>query len=578
MEAFTLAVAVASVSFGGSGLALLLHRRALVAAPLMLLAGLAGVAAAVLVASGRDGAAGAAGAASAALLAPTALATYPVARWRHPVDFLGVVVVAGSGAVSVVYLDVEVAGLMGLLQASVLLAHTWWRIEVSDGPVRRALVWMALAAGVTLLLYGIAVFSSEGVTSSQLPAAAIVVFSLLGPAMYVGATLPDLVDVRGLVVTVVVTAVSLVTVMAVFVLELSLVDALGDANPNVGALGVMAAIAATVYQPTRVVLRGVVDQLLFGDRPDPLGAASAVAGRIGDDPVLALRAIREALVLPYAALEVDGATAVVSGTATTHTRVFDLDGAGRLVVGLRPGDLAFSPGDEQVLRLTVPLLAQTVRARALAAEVLQSRGRTIAAVEEERRRLRRELHDGLGPRLSGVAFTSDAVRNLIRTDPSGAEELVTRLRADTVTAIEEIRRLVYAMRPPALDELGLVPALRQQAVAMRDPAGQPMLVELTAPEEFPDLPAAVEVAAYRIVVEALTNVARHSAGAAASVRVETGDGALRVEVTDSGGNADGTWRPGVGISSMRERASELGGTLEAGPGPTGGRVAALLPL
>ncbi len=84
----------------------------------------------------------------------------------------------------------------------------------------------------TLLLYGIAVFSSEGVTSSQLPAAAIVVFSLLGPAMYVGATLPDLVDVRGLVVTVVVTAVSLVTVMAVFVLELSLVDALGDADPK----------------------------------------------------------------------------------------------------------------------------------------------------------------------------------------------------------------------------------------------------------------------------------------------------------------------------------------------------------
>ncbi len=123
-----------------------------------------------------------------------------------------------------------------------------------------------------------------------------------------------------------------------------------------------------------MVLRGVVDQLLFGDRPDPLGAASAVAGRIGDDPVLALRAIREALVLPYAALEVDGATAVVSGTATTHTRVFDLDGAGRLVVGLRPGDLAFSPGDEQVLRLTVPLLAQTVRARALAAEVLRVAG------------------------------------------------------------------------------------------------------------------------------------------------------------------------------------------------------------
>ena len=117
-----------------------------------------------------------------------------------------------------------------------------------------------------------------------------------------------------------------------------------------------------------------------------------------------------------------------------------------------------------------------MRARALAAEVLESRRRTVAAVEEERRRLRRELHDGLGPRLSGVAFTSDAARNLIRTDPAAAEELVGRLRADTVTAIEEIRRMVYAMRPPALDELGLVPALRQQARTMRDPAGRPMAV------------------------------------------------------------------------------------------------------
>ena len=222
-----------------------------------------------------------------------------------------------------------------------------------------------------------------------------------------------------------------------------------------------------------MVLRGVVDQLLFGERPDPLGAASAVAGRIGDDPLIALRAIREALVVPYAAIVVDGVPLAVSGTETTHTRTLDLDGAGELVVGLRPGDLSFSPGDDQVLRLTVPLLAQTLRARALAEDLLESRGQTIAAVEEERRRLRRELHDGLGPRLSGVAFTSDAARNLIRTDPAAAESMVAQLRADTVTAIEEIRRMVYAMRPPALDELGLVPALRQQAVGLRNRDGEP---------------------------------------------------------------------------------------------------------
>ena len=122
-----------------------------------------------------------------------------------------------------------------------------------------------------------------------------------------------------------------------------------------------------------------------------------MAGRIGEDPLVALRAIREALVVPYAALLVDGVPLASSGTETTHTRTLDLDGAGELVVGLRPGDLSFSAGDEQVLRLTVPLLAQTLRARALAEDLIESRGQTIAAVEEERRRLRRELHDGLGP-------------------------------------------------------------------------------------------------------------------------------------------------------------------------------------
>ena len=281
--------------------------------------------------------------------------------------------------------------------------------------------------------------------------------------------------------------------------------------------------------------------------------------------------------MPYAAVLVGGLAVAESGTATTHTRTLDLDGAGSLVVGLRPGDLSFSSGDEQVLRLVVPLLAQTMRSRALAEDLIESRGQTIAAVEEERRRLRRELHDGLGPRLSGVAFTADAARNLVRTDPAAAEALVAQLRADTVTAIEEIRRLVYAMRPPALDELGLVPALRQQASGLRNRAGTPVAVSVVAPEPMPELPAAVEVAAYRIVTEALTNIARHSGSDSARVHLDRDDAALRLEVTDRGAGP-GRWRPGVGLSSMRERAAELGGTLDAGPGPDGGRVAALLPL
>ena len=138
------------------------------------------------------------------VLAPAALATYPRLRWRHPVDFISLVVILGCGAVGVAYADPGVSGLMGLVQGCALLVHTWWRIEVSADRERRALVWMSLALVVTGLLYFFAAFSSEGVASGTLPALATAVFALVGPAMYVGATLPDLVDVRALVVRTVV--------------------------------------------------------------------------------------------------------------------------------------------------------------------------------------------------------------------------------------------------------------------------------------------------------------------------------------------------------------------------------------
>ena len=578
MEALSVGLAITAAAFVVSGVALLLRRKATVSATLSTLGGAALLVSAILFASEHDKWGDTTLTLSAALLLPLGLATYPKARWRHPVDFVALVVLGGCGVMTIAWPTSETVQVMGLVQWSVLIAHTWWRIEVTSDRERRALSWMTLAVSTTFLVYGFVVFSFEDASGSgTAPGLMAAVFALVGPTMYVGVTLPDLVDVRGLVVRVVVFGAAFLTCMSVFVLGFGLLDSLGADDLSIGALAVVAGLSAVLFHPTQVVLRGVVDQLLFGERPDPLGAASQVVGRIGEDPLPALRAIREALVVPYAALLVEGAILASSGTETTHTRTLDLDGAGQLVVGLRPGDLAFSPGDEQVLRLTVPLLAQTLRARAMAEDLIESRGQTIAAVEEERRRLRRELHDGLGPRLSGVAFTSDAARNLIHTDPDAAADMVAELRADTVAAIEEIRRMVYAMRPPALDELGLVPALRQQAVGLRNREGEPVAVDVTAPEDLADLPAAVEVAAYRIVTEALANVARHSSSASAAVRLERAADGLRLEITDRG-IRNGAWRAGVGLSSMRERAAELGGTLEAGPGPSGGRVAALLPI
>ena len=208
-------------------------------------------------------------------------------------------------------------------------------------------------------------------------------------------------------------------------------------------------------------------------------------------------------------------------------------------------------------------------------EVVQRQIRLIAAAyqgrEKEGRRIRHDLHDGLGPILTGAAFSADAASNLVKPDPAGASELIASARHDVTTALDEIRRIVDDLRPPALDELGLVGAISQHAQRL------PQL-DVNVSSALPQgrLPAAVEVAAYRIATEALTNVARHAHAVHASVDVSL-NGRLCVAITDDGDDM-ATWRPGVGLNSMRARANELGGDLVAGPTGNGGRVVAFLPV
>jgi len=146
-----------------------------------------------------------------------------------------------------------------------------------------------------------------------------------------------------------------------------------------------------------------------------------------------------------------------------------------------------------------------------------------------------------------------------------------------VAAVGEIRRLVYDMRPPALDELGLVPALRQRAASIRTPDGRAMRITVEAPDALPDLPAAVETAAYRIATEALTNAARHSGSDQADLRIGVDAGGLSVAIQD-GGRTGRPWTPGVGLSSMKERAAEVGGTLRVDGDDRGFAIRALLPI
>ncbi|MDX6276132.1 MAG: hypothetical protein QOJ72_260 [Nocardioidaceae bacterium] len=515
------------------------------------------------------------------LMLPLAVALYPRATWRDPVSFVVVVAVLGAGSICVIWSASTEP--MSYVLVGALLLHSWWGFEQGSDEERRALTWSSLAyigAGLIAGFVGFVVSADKGANTFSIPLM-LLLFAFGPVAMVIGVLRPEFVDVRGLVTRAVVAATVLTTYVACAVGVTSGIEQLRGRPLESPPTIVICALLAFGVRPLQMLLRGVVDQLLFGDRPDPLSAATRVVDRIGDDPVLALRAIREALVLPYASLRADGRILATSGTEVTHVRTLPLqlggDDVGEMVVGLRAGDMSLAAGDEQVLRIVAPLLAQTLRAQALATELIESRGAAIAAIEDERRRLRRDLHDGLGPTLTGVAFATDAARNQLQSDPARADALLERLRGDTTSAIAEVRRLVEGLRPPALDELGLVGALRQQTSALHTEGGSALSVTISAPNRLPDMSAAVEVTAYRVIVEALTNVARHAGATAARVELSVDGEALRLTVQDDGRGST-SWTPGVGMSSMRERVEQVGGTLTAAPNGDGGRVLAKIPL
>lgn len=541
-------------------------------------AGLAGV---LLVVGATLTAAGAPGWGDA-LWAFALFVAVPVTLLLHPdgappgpggVALLGVVAATGLLAL------VDPAGFRAtevtpVALAVLVVAGLWWRHEHAGERERRALLWLLLGLGVTVLVALPVEFLLGGGSAH---AVAVTPAWLATPAaLVVGVRHPDRVDVRALIVRAVVLAVSGLTFVAVFVGVAAAIQ-LAGVPPSVGALAVIGAVCAAGFGPLAVHLRGAVDRMLFGDRDPPIAAASRVGERLGDDPAPALRALREALALPYAALERDGQVVAASGTPPPGVhRVVLRAGerrSGELVVGLRPGTSALDVTDVATLAVVAPALAQTLLARDLARQLQDSRAGMITAVEDERRRLRRDLHDGLGPTLTGVAFAADAARNMLAADPDRAADLVAGLRRDVADAIAEIRRLVEGLRPPAVDELGLVGALTQQATRMHAADGRPLAVRVDVPVPLPALPAAVEVAAYRIVTEALTNVARHASGSGAVVGIAADGHRLRIRVRD-GGAATDEWVPGVGLTSMRERAEQLGGTFQAG----GGSVEVDLPL
>jgi two-component system, NarL family, sensor kinase len=377
-----------------------------------------------------------------------------------------------------------------------------------------------------------------------------------------------------------------------------LVGALDVASDVAVGSMLVGGLAALLLLPVGIGLQRRVRGLVYGDREFP--------GRVVSDlrrldtlgaPEEALRETLDLLArrlhLSHAAIEVfatgtSEAVRISVGEARGSPVTVDLAAGGSTLGVLRlevdPGRDPFGPGDRLLLEEVGAQVGALVQAVSSNKELQHSRERLITAREEERRRIRRDLHDGLGPSLASMAMQLEAAEDLIAEDPDRAAALVARLSDRAREEISEVRRLVDGLRPPALDQLGLVSALRQRA---RDhpPGGRPggpasgMSWYVEAADDVEPLPAAVEVAAFRIVVEAVNNAARHGGARTCAVTLERERSALRVRVHDDGRGLAADHEAGVGLFSMRERAQELGGTCTVssteGDGTT---VEAVLPL
>lgn len=488
----------------------------------------------------------------------------------------GLIALPDPDALQPLWTATEVRNLVAILLALICLAIRYRR---ADEVGRRQLLWLLLASVIALL------FVTPWAFVAGTPILVLLAIPLIPIAVAVAIVRYQLLDIRLVVSRALTWALLSLVAIGSYAALVALLDSL--IASQVGRSAAVTVFVALIIAPVLPRLQVLVDRALYGDRHDPARVASRVGEQLSAGLPGVVAAIRSALRLPYAALTVDGRLiadghGLAAGSVVPLELSYGGEVVGTLEVGVRSGESGLSSADRSVLGLVAVPLAVAVHATRLSAELQSSREKLVSAREEERRRIRRDLHDGLGPTLTGVAFSADAAANLITTDKalsadaSRAVELLARLRADTRSAIADVRRLVDDLRPPALDELGLLGALQQRADQMSIRADGTAIRVVISASGLPTLPAALEVAAYRIATEALTNVVRHARATSAVLTLRCGN-ELEIEITDDG-PPTGPWHRGVGLQAMQERAAELGGTFQAGPTPTGGQVQAHFPL
>ncbi|NES27944.1 hypothetical protein GCE86_09745 [Micromonospora terminaliae] len=427
-------------------------------------------------------------------------------------------------------------------------------------------------------------------TATQGPWSDVVTFALhvaAVAALTVGVVRHQLFDIETVLSRALVYALLTGVALAAYLLAAAALGA--NLGPGVGP-ALVAAVAALLLAGVRHRVQLAVERLLYGRRDDPLAALTSFGERLAQtmdvDAVLpaVVDTVRATLRLPYAAvrLTAEATPAYTAGEPIAGTVEFPLTYSGEpvgvLIVGPRRGEQDLSPADRRLLEAFARQAGVAAHGVRVTRDLRRSRERVIMAREEERLRIRRELHDGMGPALAGITLGLETAARRAHRDGPEAGPLLAELREQCAACVEEVRRIVADLRPPTLDQGGLVDALRRHAEVFNAATTAPtVLVEEDLPGRPYGLPAAVEVAAYRIALEAMTNAVRHAGARTCRVSVSQHDALLITVWDDGSGVAPAAF--GVGLASMRERAEELGGrctvTFRQGQGT---QVEAVLPV
>jgi two-component system NarL family sensor kinase len=511
-------------------------------------------------------------------LTPGRLATSgPLTRVDNPIG--GTALAADAFPVAVVGLNIAfIAGLVAV-----------WRRRQGSPATMRQLLTLVFVLAVVNLGVGLLVINPPGdwVYTVTVP----VTVGLTG-TICAGIMWGDLWDVRRTVGRVLVFLILSAFIVGAFVAIVAVAQALiGNQLIGVAVAGLLVCLA---FAPVQAWLRARMERALYGRRRDPYGVLSEFgavlesAGEPADGLQRLVEMVASDLRLPGVTIELGA----LSGAPAASTGVADAGGGerfpiryqgdpvGALVVAHRSGEAHLAAADRRLLRDLARQAGAAAHGLALTATLRRHRAELVAVREGERRRLRRDLHDGMASGLTAVGLTAEVAEDALPNDPLRSARALGQVRAGVATLLADLRRVIDGLGPSMLADLGLRDAV---AVAASQLSTGTPAITVDIAEDLPDVSSAIEEATFWIITEALHNVIRHAQAEHCRVSITseiTSDSArLRVVVDDDGTGLPERPRDGVGLDSIRLRAEHAGGhaTIDA-HSPRGTRVVADFPL